>query len=107
MKRLLLVVLVAGAAAACGPPKKQTPIEEIPKLTKLADVMDNQATVTGLDSGTTDAPFLWRFGWTAGAGMEFPVAPHWTASIEYLFTHYGHTSVFFPNAGQAFGASHS
>ena len=44
MKRLWLAVVVAGAAVACGPPKKQTPIEEIPKLTKLADVMDNQAT---------------------------------------------------------------
>jgi cytochrome c556 len=43
MKRLMLAVLVAGAAA-CGPPMKQTPIEEIPKLTKLDDVMDNQAT---------------------------------------------------------------
>jgi len=44
MKTLMLAVLVAGAAA-CGPPMKQTPIEEIPKLTKLSDVMDNQATV--------------------------------------------------------------
>jgi cytochrome c556 len=44
MKRLMLAVLVAGVAA-CGPPLKQTPIEEIPKLTKLTDVMDNQATV--------------------------------------------------------------
>jgi cytochrome c556 len=41
----MLAVLVAGAMVACGPPKKQTPVEEIPKLTKLADVMDNQATV--------------------------------------------------------------
>jgi len=43
MKKLMLAVLVAGAAA-CGPPMKQTPVEEIPKLTKLDDVMDNQAT---------------------------------------------------------------
>ena len=47
MKRLTLAVLIAGAALApaCGPPQKQTPIEEIPKLTKLEDVMDNQSTV--------------------------------------------------------------
>ena len=43
MKKLMLVLVVAGAAA-CGPPMKQTPVEEIPKLTKLDDVMDNQAT---------------------------------------------------------------
>ena len=43
MKRLMLAVLVVGAAA-CGPPVKNTPVEEIPKLTKLGDVMDNQAT---------------------------------------------------------------
>ncbi len=33
---LMLAMLVAGAAA-CGPPMKQTPVEEIPKLTKLDD----------------------------------------------------------------------
>ncbi len=44
MKKALLAMLVAGAAA-CGPPMKNTPVEEIPKLTKLDDVMDNQATV--------------------------------------------------------------
>ncbi len=44
MQKLLLAVVVAGAAA-CGPPQMNTPVNEIPKLTKLADVMDNQATV--------------------------------------------------------------
>ena len=34
------LLLVVGCAA-----KKSTPLEEIPKLTKLADVMDNQSTV--------------------------------------------------------------
>ena len=45
MKRLMLAAVLVAGGAACGPPKKQTPIEEIPKLTKLGDVMDNQATV--------------------------------------------------------------
>jgi cytochrome c556 len=45
MKRLLLAGIVVAGAAACGPPQKYTPVEEIPKLTKLEDVMDNQATV--------------------------------------------------------------
>lgn len=44
MKRIAIAVLLT-AAAACGPPIKNTPVEEIPKLTKLDDVMDNQATV--------------------------------------------------------------
>ena len=42
MKKLALVLLLA---AACGAPQMSTPIEEIPKLTKLDDVMANQATV--------------------------------------------------------------
>ena len=44
MKRLMLLAVLVAGAAACGPPIKQTPVEEIPKLTKLDDVMDNQAT---------------------------------------------------------------
>lgn len=44
MRTTILGLLLVGAAA-CGPPIKNTPVEEIPKLTKLADVMDNQATV--------------------------------------------------------------
>jgi len=51
---------------------------------------------------TTDSPFLWRLGWTAGAGVEFPVAPNWTASAEYLYTKYGNSSVGFANAAQRF-----
>jgi hypothetical protein len=44
MRTLLLAVVVAGGIA-CGPPIKNTPVEEVPKLTKLEDVMDNQSTV--------------------------------------------------------------
>jgi high affinity Mn2+ porin len=62
----------------------------------------NQSVVNQLGSGLTDSPFLWRFGWVAGGGVEFPVVPHWTASLEYLFTRYGHTGVLFPNAGQGY-----
>jgi hypothetical protein len=45
MSKLVLALVVVAGAAACGPPIKNTPVEEIPKLTKLDDVMDNQATV--------------------------------------------------------------
>jgi len=62
----------------------------------------DRLTLTQLASGTTDMPFLWRLGWAAGAGMEVPVAPHWTARLEYLFTDYGNSNVLFANAGQRF-----
>jgi high affinity Mn2+ porin len=62
----------------------------------------DQLTLTQLASGATESPFLWRLGWAAGAGVEVPIAPHWTASFEYLFTDYGKSSVLLPNAVQTF-----
>jgi high affinity Mn2+ porin len=62
----------------------------------------DQATLTQLASGVTDKPFLWRFGWAAGVGIEASVAPHWTARLEYLFADYGNSNVIFANAGQRF-----
>jgi high affinity Mn2+ porin len=64
----------------------------------------NQLTLTNVTTGTTDMPFLWRLGWAAGAGVEVPVAPHWTASLEYLFTEYGKSGVLFANAAQVFAS---
>ena len=61
----------------------------------------DQLTVTQAN-GTTDTPFLWRFGWVAGAGVELPLARTWTAGLEYLYTHYGNSTVGFANAGQTF-----
>jgi high affinity Mn2+ porin len=63
----------------------------------------DRLTVTQLDnSGTTDMPFLWRFGWAAGAGIEMPLAQNWTAGLAYLYTRYGKSTVGFANAGQTF-----
>ena len=62
----------------------------------------DRLTLTQLASGTTEAALLWRPGWAAGAGVEVPVAPHWTARLEYLFTDYGRSNVAFPLAGQRF-----
>jgi len=62
----------------------------------------DQLTLTQLATGTTDMPFLWRLGWAAGAGIEVPVAPHWTVRLEYLFSDYGNRGVLFANAGQRF-----
>jgi len=67
----------------------------------------DQLSLTQLASGATEAPFLWRLGWAAGAGIEVPVALHWTARLEYLFTDYGTSSVLFANAGQRFNSDFS
>jgi high affinity Mn2+ porin len=49
----------------------------------------NQQSLTQVATGNSVTPFLWRLGWAAGAGVEVPIAPHWTARLEYLFTDYG------------------
>jgi high affinity Mn2+ porin len=67
----------------------------------------NQLTLNNFVTGTTDMPFLWRLGWAAGGGIEAPVAPHWTARLEYLLTDYGNRDVLFANAGQRFNSDFS
>ena len=62
----------------------------------------DRLTLTNAATGATDSPFLWRLGWAAGAGVETPIAPHWTARLEYLYTDYGNESVLFANNGQRF-----
>jgi high affinity Mn2+ porin len=64
----------------------------------------DRLTLTQLANGTTDMPFLWRFGWAAGVGAEAAIAPHWTSRLEYLFTDYGAASVTFPSTGQRFNS---
>ncbi len=54
--------------------------------------------------GTTEAALLWRLGWTAGAGIELPVAPHWTARLEYLFSDFGRRGATFPVTPQSFNS---
>ena len=61
----------------------------------------DQITLTQLSTGTADMPFLWRLGWTAGFGVEFPVLPHWTAKFEYTYSDLGRMSEAFPNVGQS------
>jgi high affinity Mn2+ porin len=55
----------------------------------------NQQSLTQVATGTSDIPFVWRLGWAAGAGVEVPVAPHWTARLEYLFTDYSRSNTAF------------
>jgi high affinity Mn2+ porin len=61
----------------------------------------DQQSLTQVATGASESPFLWRLGYAAGAGVEAPVAPHWTARLEYLFTGYGnHSTSFFGGAQQ-------
>ena len=65
----------------------------------------NQLTLTNFTTGATDMPFLWRLGWAAGVGVEAPVAPYWTARLEYLFTDYGNGNVSFATNAQSFSSN--
>jgi high affinity Mn2+ porin len=53
-------------------------------------------------AGTAESALLWRLGWTAGAGVEVPIEPNWTAKLEYLIADFGRGSVTFPAAAQRF-----
>jgi high affinity Mn2+ porin len=55
----------------------------------------DQQLLTQISTGNTVTPSLWRLGWVAGAGVETPIAPHWTARLEYLYTDYGKTTTNF------------
>ncbi len=50
--------------------------------------------------GTDETALLWRLGWTAGAGVALPVAPHWSARLEYLFSDFGRRDAVFPATPQ-------
>ena len=47
-------------------------------------------------------PFIWRLGWAAGGGVEAPIAPHWTAKLEYLFLDYGKLTYPYSAGAQPF-----
>jgi high affinity Mn2+ porin len=48
---------------------------------------------------------LWRLGWTIGAGAEVPVAPNWTAKLEYQYASFGNSSVAFPEGAHRFDSN--
>jgi high affinity Mn2+ porin len=55
--------------------------------------------------GSTEAALLWRWGWAAGAGVELPIAPHWSAKLEYLAAEFDGNRKVFPASAQAFSSS--
>jgi high affinity Mn2+ porin len=67
--------------------------------------------IAGMPAGGTAMPgdvqnaLLWRLGWTIGAGLEVPVAPHWTAKLEYQYASFGSSSAMFPDAAQRFDSN--
>jgi len=65
----------------------------------------DRLTLSAVVPGVTESPFLWRLGWAAGAGVEVPVGPHWTARLEYLFTDYANAGVTFPATAQRFDSN--
>ena len=42
----------------------------------------DQQLLTRVATGANKSPFLWRLGYAAGAGVDAPVAPHWTARLK-------------------------
>jgi high affinity Mn2+ porin len=69
----------------------------------------NEQALTQVGSaGLSQSVFLWRLGWAAGGGVEVPIAPHWTARLEYLYTGYGnHNTTYFLGAVQPINADFS
>jgi len=49
-----------------------------------------------------DQKLLWRLGWAAGAGVEVPLIPDWTAKLEYMVTDFGSKNAYLPSVGQNF-----
>ena len=61
----------------------------------------DQMSLTQASTGATGSPTVWRVGWAAGAGVEVPIMPNWTARLEYLFTDYGRTTANFGSGLQS------
>jgi high affinity Mn2+ porin len=55
------------------------------------------ATPTG---GNEEKVLHTRFGWTAGGGVEYAFAPHWSARLEYLYSKFENANVTFPSGAQ-------
>ena len=55
--------------------------------------------------GSSQNGFMWRLGWTLGAGLEVPIAPNWTGKLEYQYSRFGNSSIFFPNGAQVFNSN--
>lgn len=50
--------------------------------------------------GVDESRFVWRLGWTAGAGVEAPIASSWTVKGEFLWMGFPTQTVNYPGSGQ-------
>ncbi|CAN5254118.1 hypothetical protein BH09MYX1_BH09MYX1_67470 [soil metagenome] len=75
----LAAALALAIAAGCAPPKNNTPVADIPKITKLSEVMEAQAT-------TADPQFSKR-DQEAFTAEEFAALGETGAKIEATSTH--------------------
>ena len=53
-------------------------------------------------SGNPDPSYRARVGYAVGAGVEAPLIPQWTAFAEFMYNHYGSSSVTYPIASEKF-----
>ncbi len=64
----------------------------------------DQWSLTQLSTGASGSTTGWRVGWAAGAGVEVPILPNWTARAEYLFSDFGRKTVAYGNGLQSTSA---
>jgi high affinity Mn2+ porin len=48
-------------------------------------------------NGTDEKILNTRLGWTAGGGVEYGFAPHWSVRLEYLYSQFGKADIGFPS----------
>jgi high affinity Mn2+ porin len=65
----------------------------------------DQMTLAQQSSGVSPIANVWRTGWVAGVGAEFPISGHWTGKVEYLYSDYGFNTVNFVGTGDQVGSN--
>ena len=56
-------------------------------------------------AGDVDLGYVWRAGWTAGGGLEFPLTANWTAQLEAGFYRFAGKGIYFPTAMTNFNSN--
>ena len=51
-------------------------------------------------NGTDEKILNTRLGWSAGGGLEYAFAPHWSARLEYLYSRFERADIRFPSGTQ-------